>query len=596
MITTNHPECTERAASGTLPIVLVQDSSCENSWLRFKGFQEVLVAREAAEVASTLERAQRASDAGFCVAGFITYEAAPGFDQALQVHPSDSVLPLVWLGVFTSHSVERLALPEAEGKPFASDWLPSMNRNAYSAAVDRIREYLHAGDTYQVNYTFRIAGPMDASPWQVFLQMCAAQQARCGAYVETESFSICSASPELFLKRRGRSLVSMPMKGTCARGLTVSQDDAMAAELRQSYKTQAENVMITDMIRNDMGRIADSGSVKVPFLYDVKRYPTLWQMTSTVECATDAGLPEIMSALFPCASVTGAPKVRTMDIIRKLELTPRGLYTGSIGYQLPEGEMHWNVAIRTLVVDKETGEGQYGIGSGIVWDSENDAEYEECLLKAEILTRSRPDFDLLETLRWVAGEGYDLLQRHMDRLCASATYFQYVCEADVVIAALEAAASEWSGDAMRRVRLLLSRNGEMKIESFPLQEHRKGDPWRIRLACTPVDVSDPFLYHKTTHRGVYEAAKQACCDVDDVVLWNAAGEVTETTIANIVIEQDGHYVTPPVLCGLLNGTMRQDLLDQGRIEEAPVTCDMLKNCDGLFLINSVRGWMPAVLV
>jgi para-aminobenzoate synthetase/4-amino-4-deoxychorismate lyase len=596
MIRASHSECPDLASSCTVPTVLVQDSSRENCWLRFEGLQEVLVARETSDVVPTLESAQRASDAGFCVAGFITYEAAPGVDQSLHVHPPDSVLPLVWFGVFASHSEETLALSVSDGKPFSADWLPSMDRDVYSAAIERIREYLHAGDTYQVNYTLRLAGHMDASPWQVFLQMCAAQQARCCAYVETESFAICSASPELFLLRRGRSLKSMPMKGTCARGLTLAQDEAMAEELQRSHKTQAENVMITDMIRNDMGKIAEAGSVKVPSLYDVKRYPTLWQMTSTVECTTEAEFPEIMTALFPCSSITGAPKVRTMDIIRKLEITPRGLYTGSIGYLLPEGEMHWNVAIRTLVLDKETGEGQYGIGSGIVWDSENDAEYEECLLKAEILASRWPEFDLLETLRWTPEEGYGLLQRHMDRLCASAAYFQYLFEADAITAALEAVTSEWGGEEARRVRLLLSQDGGVRIESFSLPGGVAGEPWRVCLACGPVECSDPFLYHKTTHRKVYEAARQGCGDVDDVMLWNAAGEVTETTIANVVVEQDGHYLTPPVSAGLLNGTMRQELLAQGRIEEARVTCDMLKHCDGLFLVNSVRGWIPAVLV
>ena len=412
------------------------------------------------------------------------------------------------------------------------------------------------------------------------------------AYVDLGRHALCSASPELFFRLEGDQIVSRPMKGTAARGRTLKEDEGQAAWLRQSVKNQAENLMIVDMVRNDLGRIAHPGTVRVPRLFELEKYPTLYQLTSTVAARTDASLEEIFAALFPCASITGAPKIRTMHLIRRLEKQPRGIYTGAIGWVGPGRRACFSVAIRTVQIERAAGTATYGTGAGIVWDSEAETEYRECLTKAQLLTRSPDEFSLLETLRWDSEGGFALLERHLQRLRDSARYFDYRYRRDEVTVQL-LGLSERLPPAPHRVRLLLRSDGEVRLESEPLSQ--KPPSWRVAIAGSTLDRNDPFLFHKTTRRAVYDKARAEFPALDDVILCNQEDELTESTMANLVLKIGGELLTPPIDCGLLPGTRRAELLAKGRLREAVLPRAALLEAEEVWLINSVRGWIRAEL-
>jgi para-aminobenzoate synthetase/4-amino-4-deoxychorismate lyase len=524
--------------------------------------------------------------------GWIGYEASPVFDPALCTLPATS-FPLACFGLFGPPTPLKALPASSDQSSGAITWRPSVNRDEYHTAIALIRNHLAAGDTYQVNYTFRHWGMFSGDPWELFLRTCA--DAPYGAFVDSDAFSLCSASPELFFSLHDERIFSKPMKGTAARGRTLAEDRQNADCLYKSEKNRAENVMIVDMIRNDMGRIARTGSVNVPRLFEIEKYPTVWQMTSTVEALTTASFPKIMRALFPCASVTGAPKVKTMEIITSVETAPRNIYTGAIGFLFPDRIARFSVAIRTILIDKFASRAEYGVGGGIVCDSTAAEEYEECLNKAKIILdppSSRP-FRLLETLLWTSDEGYFLLSRHLERLRESALYFDYPYDEACIRKALDEKAKALQA-GFYRIRLLLSRNGDIECNTVALSLPGKA-PLRVRLARQAVHSRDPFLYHKTTRRNLYEKAQASFPDADDVLLYNEAEEVTESCIANLVILRNGRLVTPPVCCGLLNGTYRAELLDRGEIIEEVVSLSELKGAEKIFLINSVRKWREAIL-
>jgi len=382
------------------------------------------------------------------------------------------------------------------------------------------------------------------------------------------------------------------MKGTARRGRTLEEDRALGESLAASAKERAENVMVVDMIRNDLGRVADVGTVEVPELFTVERYPNVWQMTSLVKARSVAPLDEIFAALHPSASVTGAPKVRTMELLAALEGGPRGVYTGAVGHIPPDGLARFNVAIRTAVVDRRRRLLTFGIGSGIVWDSSADGEYAECLLKASVLGTRPTGFDLLETLLWSPDEGYFLLDRHLQRLQASAEYFARPLSVPDVEAALATAVG--AATSAMRVRLLVDKVGQVATEAVP--HVPTAVPLRVAVAKEPIDSADVFLFHKTTNRRVYEQARTSVEGVDEVLLWNTAGELTEATTANVIVEVDGVRVTPPVDCGLLPGTCRANMLDAGEVVEQRIRVASLKPSARLWLVNSVHGVREAVLV
>ncbi len=553
-------------------------------WLTFRNPVLVLRAEEPRAVGPTLADVESLTrDRGLHAVGYVAYEAGAAF--GLPVVRLPERLPLVCFGLFADADVARTGQPPADGAYEIGALQPSVDRERFGQAFERIKAALAAGDSYQANYTFRLRGAFSGDPATLFADLVAAQRGGYSAYLAFDDLAICSASPELFFELTGRTIVTRPMKGTARRGRTLAEDRASAAALAGSPKERAENVMIVDMMRNDLGRVADTGSVDVPELFSVERFPNVWQMTSLVRARTDAALRDIFAALHPSASVTGAPKVRTMALLADLEDEPRGVYTGAIGYVPPSGLARFNVAIRTAVVDRGRGSLTFGVGSGVVWDSNADDEYDECLLKGTILTRPTPHFQLLETMRWTEGEGFWLLARHLRRLSGSADYFDVPVSMAAIDTALAQAVAGATGTM--RVRLLVSLAGEVRVETYPYAPWR--EPVRVRLSPRPVDPSDRFLCHKTTNRRVYDEARASVADGDDVLLWNTRGEVTEASLANVVIEIDGERVTPPVSCGLLPGTHREAWLEEGRVVERVVRVADLARATGVWLLNAVQG-------
>lgn len=557
--------------------------------LSFSQPVEVVEARHASDVLSALQHVRSEIARGRFAAGYLSYEAAPAFDAAFVCHRPDD-MPLLWFGIYerTSNDFTEASTNGFEFGP----WAAAVCEADYLLALKSIRKWIAAGETYQVNYTYPLTAAYVGDPRACYARLKRAQGEGHTAYLDIGRYQIVSASPELFFRLDGDRVTSRPMKGTAQRGLWTAHDEAIARALQTSPKDQAENVMIVDMIRNDLGRVCDVGSVRVERLFDVERYPTVWQMTSTVSGLTKADVPEIFAALFPCASVTGAPKIQTMRRIHELEPGPRGVYCGAIGWWGPDRSAEFSVAIRTATLDSETGRARYHVGSGVTWDSSAQGEYDECGSKALVLHYAPPRFQLLESLLWDGR--YFLLDEHLARMSDSARYFGYVFDASEARRALEDAARMWTGGS-KKVRLLVSPDGTAAIEHASAPTSRRISAC---LAAHPVDSGDRFLYHKTTNRAVYGRAisEAPCLDkralvCDDVILWNEYGEITESTTANVVVRLDGQMVTPPVSCGLLPGLMRAKLIAEGVIVESPVSVNDLPRAEGIWLINSVRKWI-----
>lgn len=543
------------------------------------------------EVRPALRAVERAVAQGLHAVGFVCYEAAAGLDPAFTTRPAGA-LPLVYFGLFEER--QPVAAPSASlGRYELDEWRPSVSRAEYEAAIARIRAYIAAGDTYQVNYTLRLHSRFRGDPRALYRDMGQVQESALCAYFDLGRHVLISASPELFFRLHNGRCTVRPMKGTRPRGRFAAEDQQRAAALQNSAKDRAENLMVADMLRNDLGRISQVGSVAVPALWSVERYPTVWQLTSTVTSQLKAGvsLPGLFAALFPCGSVTGAPKVRTMEIIAEQERAPRGIYTGCMGYVSPGPEACFNVAIRTAHLDREQGQLEFGVGGGIVWASSAAEEYAECLTKAEVLrARPHPSFELLETLLYEEG-AYFLLERHLERLSQSAAYWGFCYADDRVRARLQAAAHAMEGRC--KVRLRLARTGAICLQHEALAPVRR---LRVGLARAAVDSADPLLYHKTTHRALYDQRLAARPDCDDVVLYNERGELTECCIGNLVLERGGVRYTPPVEAGLLAGTFRAELLAQGQLRECPLPSGELARADAVYIINSVRRWVELELV
>jgi para-aminobenzoate synthetase/4-amino-4-deoxychorismate lyase len=572
---------------------LVRDTA-NSGWLVFTDPVDVLQTRNPEEVLATLaEIERRVNEENLFAAGFLTYEAASGFDSAYVTSESNH-LPLICFGLFSD--VRRCkALNRREvASENSSTWQMACSHSSYVEKLLAIKRQIELGNTYQVNYTVRQSARNITEPWELFLTTAA--DAPYAAYIECEDHAIASASPELFFRLNDQQLISKPMKGTAMRGLTSANDLAMGQELYESHKNRAENVMIADMVRNDVGRIASPGSVNVPALFEIEKYPTVWQMTSTVSAETDASISEIFQALFPSASITGAPKVSSMKLIAELEDTPREIYTGAIGYMGPNRQAQFSVAIRTALIDKKTNAAVYGVGGGIVWDSDPDEEYRECLTKAKILTstNSAEDFELLETLLLVPESGFFLLDEHLDRMQASAAYFDFAYDRKIILETLSDLKDRLPAHRYR-IRLLLQRHGQVRITETPVRLDDGPALQRIRLAREPINIDTPYIYHKTTRRDEYERALNMAEDGEDVLLWNKDGFVTETSIANIIASIDGELCTPPVECGLLAGTYREWLLRKGEIKERKIHVSELAPAAELTLMNSVRGQYSARL-
>lgn len=551
-----------------------------NDWLHFSHPHKILQAEQIRDVRKTLgEVEDLVNTHGWHAAGFVSYEAAPAFDEALQVIKPEG-FPLLWFGLYPKPDV--IDLPASDHKPAPLHWQPSIERESYNTAIEKIKDAIARGQTYQVNYTMRLNADFDEDEWNFFLHLAQSQN-KYAAFIHSEKHVICSASPELFFRLDGDRIYSRPMKGTVKRGRTTQEDKAQMEWLHRSIKNRAENVMIVDMVRNDLGRIAEIGSVQVPELFIVEKYPTLFQMTSTVQAKTKASVTEIFSALFPCASITGAPKVSTMRIISELETTPRKVYTGGIGYISPNRKAQFNVAIRTALIDKTKQQAEYGVGGGIVWDSTSADEYSEALLKSRVLTEPPQEFSLFETMLWTPDAGYFLLDKHITRMADSADYFDFSFSREKLKKFLDRIAAEFT--SQKRIKVLLSRFGKFSEEVKDFHSQEK--VFKARLAENAIDSNNAFFFHKTTRREIYPIPQNEC---DDVLLFNEKNELTEFTIGNLVVDMDGERFTPPLACGLLPGTFRAYLLETGQIKERIIHKDELLKCSKIFLVNSLRKW------
>jgi para-aminobenzoate synthetase / 4-amino-4-deoxychorismate lyase len=566
----------------------------------------VVEARRPGEVAGVLEAAEAAAERGLWAGGFVAYEAAPGLDPELSVRvraPDDpfAELPLAWFALFERRVDVPALEPPSEGPATAgeSPWRPSVDRVEYGATIERIRELIAAGHTYQVNHTLRLRAVIAGDERGFYRDLCLAQRGGYCALLDLGRFRVLSASPELFFRLDGRRITVRPMKGTAPRGRWLAEDDDIRARLLGSEKDKAENAMIVDLLRNDLGRVCVPGTVEVERLFEAERYETVWQLTSTIggELRDGVSVTDTFRSLFPSGSVTGAPKVRTTRIIADLEGSARGPYCGAIGYLAPPGSgeprAHFNVAIRTVVLDAQTRTAEFGVGGGVTYDSTAEGEYGEVLAKARVLTAARPSFELFETIHHGPPEGFRHLDEHLERIGASASYFGFRFDPESVVAVLKDAVSEVGNPC--RVRLFLARDGTLGVE---VRDPPPAAPGSVRVALDvdPVDPSDPWLFHKTTLRAPYERRRERRPDVDDVLLVNLAGEVTESTIANLAVRIDGAWCTPPVEAGLLPGTYRAVLVREGRLAERRITVDELDAADEIALVSSVRGWRPATLV
>ena len=557
---------------------------------------EILEARAIDQVRSVLQRVDECVRSGRHVVGFVSYEAGPAFDPAITTN-MPGALPLAWFGVFGEPRLIEIDAGLAASRPAVS-WHERHPGASHADAVEAIRQAIARGDVYQVNHTVRLDVDVTGDPESLYRRMITAQGGGYGACIHTGRFEILSASPELFFRREGERLMSEPMKGTARRGRWLEEDDRRAEALAASPKERAENVMIVDLIRNDLSRVAEPSSVQATRLFDVHRLPTVLQMTSTVEARVrpDVSTWDIFAALFPCGSVTGAPKIAACRVIANLEADPRGVYCGAIGHIAPDGTATFSVAIRTLTIDHQTARAEYGVGGGITWDSAGSAEYDELRAKTAILTDDLPDVGLIETMRLENGQ-YPRLAFHLDRLEASAKYFGFEPATTLRTAAAAAlAAHARASSSPQRVRIVIRPNAGVDLHAVPLDRPSPERP-RVALALTPVRRNNRFLFHKTTHRTVYDQHRAEHPDAFDVLLWNEDEEITEFTIGNVVVELDGVRVTPPRDCGLLAGAMRAQLLRQGDVVERVVRVKDLARATRMWLVNSVREelevtWSP----
>jgi len=582
--------------AGNIQAPLIHDA-VRGHWLRFTQLQQLVVAHRSEEVLDCLHEVECAvGERGWYAAGFVSYQAASAFDCSMKT-ASGGELPLLWFGLYAQ--VAAVQLPVVNLPRQSHDWRADGDDGDYSVKIAAIKQCIASGATYQVNYSYPLRCRFTADPWQFFVQLHRAQQGDYGAYLDLGNHVICCASPELFFARQQDVVTTRPMKGTAPRGADARSDAKLRSGLQNSAKERAENLMIVDMLRNDLGRIARPGSVKVNKLFAVESYPTLWQMTTEVQAQSDCSTVDLFSALFPCASITGAPKVKTMEIIADLEGEARQIYTGSIGFMLPEGRQQFNVAIRTAVVDKQQTRAEYRVGGGIIWDSDPQQEFLETRNKAQVLWHERDNFNLLETMLWEPARGYHLLDEHLQRLKMSAAHFSIPLDIDCLRQELfyQAAArpvQRW------RVRCLIDVSGHSRIEFIACPYCPNTMPVRLVLADRAIASDDPMLYHKTDQRQLYESLRDTAVanngEVDDVLLFNERGEITETTIANVVLYFDGNWVTPPLSCGLLPGTFRQSLLAQGCIREQVITVKDIDEDTLIYMVNSVRGWCWARLV
>lgn len=573
------------------------------------------------EVEESFAKLNQALKKGYYVAGFLSYEAGEAFEERLRQRKAFD-FPLLWFGIYEEPLIyhrlrgeflkcsakadsliqEISSAADRQGRHYSlKNIRPNISENAYLKSIAKIKSLIAQGFTYQVNYTFKLKFSFSGSAEDLYLDLRKNQSVSYAAFIKAHSgfkkerqpFYILSFSPELFFRKSGNKICARPMKGTAKRGYDLREDTEIAAQLKDCPKNRSENLMIVDLLRNDLGRISTTGSVGVPRLFNVEKYETLFQMTSDIESKLQPGVSafDIFKHIFPSGSVTGAPKIRTMQIIRQLEKEPRNVYTGSIGFFSPQKTAAFNVAIRTILIDSQSKTAEMGVGSGIVYDSEARKEYAECNLKANFLLKKPQDFALIETMLWHPLHGYLLLDEHLARLKNSAGYFDFVFRKKEILTALSGLKRHFKKSAYR-VRLFLNKDGKIRLESSLWNKAAAKMP-KVCFSRKKTDSKDLFLYHKTTNRKFYDAEYKKCRREGfyDVLFRNEKGEITEGAISNIFVKKNGKFYTPPLKCGLLNGVYRRYLLDSqnGVIEEKPLLFKDIINAEEIYLSNSVRG-------
>ena len=567
---------------------------------RFSAPQQVLCAYHLDQVRPVIAAAEQAARDGHWVVGLVAYEASPAFDDALTVKSPLQDFPLAWFAVYAEEATD--ALTEPDNSTFTCEpWRMEIDPARFADDLAALHRDIGNGRYYQTNLTTRLHSRFAGTPAALFSALQQAQPGGYGLYLDAGPWQVLSVSPELFFDWQPNAtsapssgrLTTRPMKGTAPRHDDSVTDEQSAAALRASAKEQAENLMIVDLLRNDLSRVAATGTVTVPQLFNVEALPSLWQMTSTIQCDTRPAtmLVDVFTALFPCGSITGAPKVTAMEAIAEREVSPRGPYCGALGVIRPGGHATFSVGIRTVLLQGD--QARCGIGSGITLDATIAGEFAEWQAKRRFLWRASAGFQLIETLKLTEGT-YPLQHRHLARLAASTAHFGFAFSATAVVVALQAVAAA-HGQGAWRVRLLLDRDGRISTEAFALEATPAS--YAVALARGSVRSDDEFLRHKTTHRAMYAPHGPAAdSDLFDTLLYNERDEITEFTKGNVVVALDGKHLTPALSCGLLPGTLRAELLDKGEIAEAIIHRADLARAEGLWFINGVRGRVPCRLV
>ncbi|MCP9037578.1 aminodeoxychorismate synthase component I [Streptococcus oralis] len=540
-----------------------------------------LKTRDLAEVADLLAQVESYQEQGYYVVGYVSYEAAPAFEEKLAVHKA----PLLaeYLLYFTVHDrVETSPIPLTyEEVDLPSKWREQTSAEDYKKAISQIHHHLRQGDTYQVNYTVQLKQDLSVNPFAIYNRMVVEQEAGYNAYVEHDEMAVISMSPELFFEQNDRELTTRPMKGTTQRGVTNQEDLEQASWLEQDPKNRSENMMIVDLLRNDMNRISEVGSEHVERLCQVEQYSTVWQMTSTIksQLRPDVELVEIFRSLFPCGSITGAPKIATMEIIKNLEPQPRGVYCGTIGLLLPNGRRIFNVAIRTIQL--YMGQAIYGVGGGITWDSTWESEYREVHQKAAVLYRKQPRFQLITTGK-ISKKQLLFEDQHLERLTKASRYFAYLFDPEDLRQKIEEECQACDANQDYRLRITLSKSGEIELSRQVLTPLSPSF-CQAQLCLQEADLQQAFTYFKTTHRPHLSIGEQ------EIIYHNVAGELLETSIGNLVLKIAGELYTPPTSLGILPGIYRQHLLETGQVKEKIMTLEDLNQAEAIYGCNAVRG-------
>ena len=588
--------------------VLLDNSSGRGApSLLFSDPVDVVTAFEPKDVPAALARLEAGVAQGLHAAGFFAYELGYALEPKIAaLMPKGRNVPLLWFGLYRAPRPMReaevdhwLATHTRSGSYHFTSVTCAWDQAAYERRFSAVQDKIRAGDIYQLNLTFKARFRLEGSPLTFYRDLRQRQRVAYAGIVDTGEVTVLSASPELFIEKHGAVVATRPMKGTAPRAGTPEADADQRRVLSSDVKQRAENLMIVDLMRNDLGRIAEVGSVSVTDLFTVETYRTLHQLTSGVRATLkdDVGLADLIRAIFPPGSVIGAPKIRAMELIRDYETEPRGVYCGAIGHITPEGEALFNVAIRTPVVFRD-GRGEMGIGSGVVYDSVGAKEYAECLLKMKFLTDPPKPFELIETMLYDGANGYWLLEGHLRRLKASALYFGYALDEAAARQRLEDVVAGRAG-ARLRVRLTLAEDGTMAITATEQPAMGPDAVMRYAVSATRLDSTNAFLFHKTTRRELYDREWQhyaSTAGADEVLYLNERGELAEGSRTNVFVEKSGQLLTPPLSSGLLPGVLRAELLASGRAEEAVLTLDDLRVADAVYVGNSVRGLVKAAPV